>query len=57
MFNNIGQQEEKETIKEEVPEIKKNLWSIDKFDEDGQVKAGEVDRQQEEFLKTTQWSR
>lgn len=31
-----------------------NLWSIDKAFKDGQIKAGEVDREQVAFLQTTQ---
>ena len=44
-------------IIEEEPEVKKGLWTIDKFDHDGQIEAGQVDRQQEEFLKNTEWVR
>lgn len=39
--------------KEENP-ILKNLWGIDTVARDGQVAAGEVDKEQEDFLKTTQ---
>lgn len=40
---------------QEEPEVKKGLWTIDSITRDGQVKAGEVDRSQEEFLKTTEF--
>ena len=42
-------------LQTEEPEVKKGLWSIDKYDYDGQIQAGEVDKQQEEFLKTTKF--
>lgn len=41
----------------EEPEVKKGLWSIDTVERDGQVKAGEVDKQQEEFLRNTTWTK
>jgi hypothetical protein len=41
--------------REEVPEVKKHLWSIDKGINDGQIKAGEVDKEQEEFLRNTKF--
>lgn len=31
-----------------------NLWSIDKAFKDGQIKAGEVDREQAAFLQKTE---
>lgn len=34
--------------------VKDNLWSIDKAFKDGQIKAGEVDREQAAFLQTTE---
>lgn len=42
-------------VQEEEPEIKKGLWTIDSAPRDGQFKAGEVDREQEEFLKNTEF--
>lgn len=45
-----------ENLTPEQQEIKKGLWSIDKVVEDGQVEAGPVDREQEEFLKKTEWT-
>lgn len=53
MFNN--QPTQQLVQKPEEPEVKKGLWSIDKSEYDGQIKAGEVDKTQEEFLKTTTW--
>ena len=55
MFDNNNQQSD--STPQEEPEIKKNLWSIDKFEHDGQMKAGDVDRDQEEFLKHTEWTK
>jgi hypothetical protein len=54
MFN------QNEQVKQLTPEqqaVKDNLWDIMSFDRDGQVKAGEVDRSQEEFLKHTEWTK
>ena len=42
---------------EEIPEIKRGLWNIDSVIIDGQVKAGKVDKSQEEFLKHTEWAK
>lgn len=53
--NQNQSQQDSDTPTQEVPEIKKRLWSITKGIDDGQVRAGEVDRQQEEFLKTTEF--
>lgn len=35
-------------------EVKKGLWNATKFEEDGQIVAGEVDAAQEAFLQQTE---
>ena len=57
MFDNNTQPDPQDQPIQEEPEIKKGLWSIDKFEHDGQLKAGDVDRDQEEFLKHTEWTK
>jgi len=39
---------------EQAKEFRKNHWTIDKAAEDGQIRAGEVDNEQAEFLKNTE---
>jgi hypothetical protein len=56
MFDTNNNQQS-QTIEQEEPEVKKGLWTIDSAPRDGQVKAGEVDREQEEFLKHTEWAK
>lgn len=35
--------------------FRKDHWTPDKFVQDGQVRAGDVDEEHEEFLKNTEW--
>lgn len=39
----------------EAKRFRKNHWTPDKFVQDGQIKAGEVDEAHKEFLKNTEW--
>jgi hypothetical protein len=39
----------------EAEDFRQSHWTPDKFAEDGQIKAGEVDDQQTEFLKHTKF--
>lgn len=47
-----------QTVPQEPPitehPLKRNLWTPDGVHRDGQVVAGEMDKEQEDFLKTTQ---
>jgi len=39
----------------QAKEFRRSHWTPDKFVQDGQVRAGEVDEEHEEFLKNTEF--
>jgi hypothetical protein len=40
---------------EKAKEFRKGHWTPDKFVDDGQVRSGDVDEEQKEFLKNTEF--
>jgi hypothetical protein len=42
-------------MNEKAKSFRKSHWTPDKFVQDGQIRAGEVDEEQKEFLKNTEF--
>jgi hypothetical protein len=55
MFDDNTQESNKIPQNPEAKAFRKSHWTIDKGIEDGQITAGEVDKNHVEFLKSTEF--